>query len=157
MPRNRTLYCVIEFEVTMKKSTYLLSLLLIGCTQNLADYTPVVDPHRTDMNKFHSDLIQCRGIAVQAKANYEKQASQAAATGIVVGAVVGAAVGSSVGAGTGYQGDMTRLGSAQGAAMGALSASDYAGVAKFGPNRIVDRCMANRGYEILNDVGFGTN
>ncbi len=141
----------------MKKSVLFVSFLLIGCTPNLAEYTPVVDTHRTNMKKFQSDLIQCRGIAVQAKASYDKQASQAAAVGIVAGIAVGAVVGSSVGSGTPYQGDLTRFGATQGAAMGALSTTDYAEVARFGPNRIVDRCMTNRGYQILNDVGFGTN
>ena len=30
-------------------------------------------------------------------------------------------------------------------------------LARFGPNRIIDRCMANRGYTILSDLGAGTN
>lgn len=141
----------------MRLAAPFVMLLQLGCTPNLADYTPVVDPHRTNMKKFQSDLVQCRGLASQAKINYDQQASKAAVTNILAGAVLGAAVGASVGSGTGNQGELTRFGAANGAAMGALSANDSADVAKYGPTRIIDRCMANRGYEVLNDVGFGTN
>lgn len=141
----------------MKNGAIVLALSLAACTQNLADYRPVVDPQRTNMTKFENDLVQCRSIAITAKANYDKQASKAAAVNVLAGVVVGAAVGSTVGANSGYQGEMTRFGATQGAAVGALSSNDYASVAKYGPSRIIDRCMANRGYAILNDVGLGTN
>ncbi|MDG1736797.1 MAG: glycine zipper family protein [Paracoccaceae bacterium] len=132
-------------------------LLLAGCNSNLADYTPVVDPSKTNMGSFKDDLVQCRGIAVQAKAAYDEQASKEAMTNLVAGAVSGAIAGAIVGSGSSYQNDWVAYGAASGAASGASASAQYAELARFGPNRIVDRCMTNRGYALLSDLGTGTN
>ena len=141
----------------MRLALPILIVCISGCTSNLAEYTPVVDPYNTDMSKFQSDLVQCRGIAVQVKAEYEKQASNEALTNMAVGVVVGAATGAIIGSGSAYQGDYAAAGAASGMASGAAASAEYARLARFGPNRIVDRCMSNRGYTLLNDLGAGTN
>ena len=131
---------------------------LTGCaTNNLSEYTPVVDTYNTDMDKFQTDLIQCRGVAALAKVKYDEHASKMAMQNILVGAVVGAAIGSAIGDSTIDQGGFTELGAVAGAAAGADSAANAQLIAKYGPNKIVDRCMDNRGYAVLNDVGSGTN
>ena len=131
---------------------------LSGCvTQSLATYQPVVDPYSTDMNAFQADLVQCRGIASAVKTQYEKQASAQAASSLLIGAATGALVGAAVGAGSANQGDLIAYGAATGASASAASSNEYAAQVRFGPNRIVDRCMANRGYALLNDIGMGTN
>ena len=142
-----------------RNAIYIASILaLSACSPpSLSEYTPVVDTFNADMKKFEIDLIQCRSVASDAKIKYEEQASKAAMTNIVVGAVAGAVVGSAVGSGTGSQGDLTRYGAASGIASGAAASTNEQLVARYGPNKIVDRCMAGRGYAVLNDVGAGTN
>jgi hypothetical protein len=58
---------------------------------------------------------------------------------------------------SGLAGDLTRYGAASGIASGAAASTNEQLVARYGPNKIVDRCMAGRGYAVLNDVGAGTN
>jgi uncharacterized protein YcfJ len=134
-----------------------LSALVACAPPNLADYRPIVDPSTANMPKFESDLVQCRSIAVEARTNYERQASEQAMTGLLVGAVTGAVVGSAVGSGSSYRGELTAYGAASGAAAGAASSANSQELARFGPNRIIDRCMVNRGHVLLNDLGLGTN
>ena len=141
----------------MKIMFTLFASVLAGCASNLTDYTPVVDPYNTDMSSFEADLIQCRGIAIQVKVEYEEQASNEALTNLAVGVLVGATTGAIVGSGSQYQGRYTAAGAVSGVAAGATASSEYAQLARFGPNRIVDRCMSNRGYELLNDLGAGAN
>lgn len=128
---------------------------LVACSPpSIADYEPVIDTFTADMSSYNNDLIQCRSVASAAKVKYDQAASKALVTNLVVGAIAGAAVGSAVGSGNG---DLTRYGAASGMAAGAASTTNEQLIAKYGPNKIIDRCMANRGYSILNDVGAGTN
>ena len=130
--------------------------LFSGCvSNNIADYEPIVDPSNTDMTKFSKDLVQCRSIGADAKIKYEKKASKQAMDNMLTGLVVGAITGAVVGAGSDYQSELTTYGAASGMAAGAAASSDAAIIARYGPNRIVDRCMINRGYKILNDLGTG--
>ena len=46
-------------------------------------------------------------------------------------------------------------GAASGMAAGAANNDYTQDLVKFGPRRIVDRCMADRGHTILNDIGRG--
>lgn len=137
------------------KRLWIMALALEACAPKISQYRPLVDPSTTDLNQFERDLVQCRGIGIDAKANYDQQASKLAAGNIIAGVAVGALVGATVGRGTGYQGELTRYGAATGALQGSASASQI--VIQGGPNRIMDRCMANRGYAILNDIGQGFN
>lgn len=131
--------------------------LMASCGPNIAEYEPVVDPHKTDMSNFQSDLVQCRGIAADVKVEYDRQASKQAVGNIVAGALAGAIVGAAVGTNTSYQNDLVASGAASGAAAGAAASGQYYELARFGPNRIIDRCMANRGYNVLSDLGAGKN
>ena len=144
---------------TFLKSVLTLPFLgLVACAPpNLAEYEPVLDTFTSNMDNYEIDILQCRSIASDAKLKYERAAAEAAVTNIFVGTLVGAAVGSAVGSGSGSQGDYTRYGAAAGMASGAGAATNEQLIARYGPNKIVDRCMANRGYSVLNDVGAGTN
>jgi len=129
--------------------------LLTACeAPSIAEYEPVVDTFTTDMSSYENDLTQCRSVASEAKVKYDQAASKALVTNVLVGAVTGAAVGSAMSSGNT---DLTQYGAASGASAGAASTANEQLIAKYGPNKIVDRCMANRGYQVLNDVGAGTN
>ena len=139
------------------RATYIvaITLSLTACSPpSIAEYEPVIDTFSTDMSSYSNDIVQCRSVASAAKVKYDQAASKALLTNVLVGAVAGAAVGSAVGSGSG---DLTRYGAASGMAAGAASTTDLQLIAKYGPNKIIDRCMANRGYPILNDIGAGTN
>lgn len=134
----------------MKKFAIATCLLgLAGCVQPLEEYRPVVDPARSNPAKFESDLTACRSVAKQAEADYQKRQQDEMGknimAGLIVGAIVGAAVGDSSNA-AGY-------GAAYGATAG-VAATDTE-LAVGGPRRIIDRCMADRGHKILNDLGKG--
>lgn len=131
--------------------------ILASCAElePLAEYRPVVDPARTDMTAFETDLGACRQIAIALQEDYrERQAAQAGAN-LMAGLLVGAMTGAVVGSGTGDQGRFVAAGALSGAAAGA-STTDYSyDLVQFGPRRVVDRCMADRGHSILSDIGRG--
>lgn len=77
------------------------------------------------------------------------------AANIMAGLIVGAITGAVVGSGSGYQGELAAYGAASGMAAGA-AATDYThDLVTFGPRRIVDRCMTERGHVVLNNPGRG--
>jgi len=131
--------------------------ILAGCAERepLAEYRPVVDPGRTNMSAFEDDLGTCRQIAIALQEDYrERQAAQAGAN-LMAGLLVGALTGAVVGSGTGYQGRFVAAGALSGATAGA-STTDYSyDLVEFGPRRVVDRCMTDRGHSILSDIGRG--
>jgi outer membrane lipoprotein SlyB len=142
-------------ELTLRNAfkLALTAAVLSACVQAepITEYRPVVDPGRTNAAKFEKDLQACRAIAVRVEADYKKrQEEQMAANmmaGLLVGAIAGAAIGDS--------GDYIAAGAAYGAAAGAAT-NDYGyDLVKYGPRRIVDRCMSERGHVILNDIGRG--
>jgi len=131
----------------------IIATTLAGCAERnpLTQYRPVVDTKRTNSVVFEKDLNECREIALKVEADYKKKQEEELAknvtTGIIVGAIAGAAIGDS------------RESIATGAAIGGLAgaaANDYThDLVKYGPRRVVDRCMTNRGHKILNDIGKG--
>lgn len=127
-------------------SALALPLLLAGCVQPLAEYTPVVDPARSGPG-YQADLAECRAIAAGAEAEYNQRATDQMVAGIIVGGLVGAAVGNA------YGGSYGNEGAAWGAALGASTADTE--LAAGGPRRIIDRCLAGRGHAVLNDLGQG--
>ena len=137
-------------------SIFVLPVVLAGCgVEPLVEYTPIVDPYRTDMNAFNKDLVECRSVALSVEADYQKRQQEQALSNALAGALAGAITGAVVGAGSDYQGDLAAYGAAAGASAG-LASNDYThDLVKFGPRRVVDRCMAERGHKILNDVGRG--
>lgn len=137
----------------MKKICTVFCLLaLSGCVQPvaLADYRPVVDPGRTNAAKFESDLTACRNIALKVEADYKQQQQSEMATNMIAGLIVGAALGAAVG-----NSDGAAYGAAYGATAGAASGDYTHDLVKFGPRRIVDRCMTERGHVVLSDLGKG--
>ena len=121
-------------------------------TDTLALYQPVTDPKFTDPTKFQSDVTECREIAFKLQKEYQKRRTDetlAAIVNIASGAVVGGAIGNAIG-GTG---SWTTAGAATGAAVSGIDHTHD--LVKYGPRRVVDRCMSNRGHKILSDPGKG--
>lgn len=132
-----------------------LSLAACAQVEPLSEYRPVVDPARTNKVRFDRDLEACRTVALQVEADYKKRQQEQLGANLMTGLLVGAITGAVVGSGSNYQGEMAAYGAASGMAAGA-AANDYTqDLVKFGPRRIVDRCMAERGHKILNDIGRG--
>lgn len=133
------------------------TLAVTGCAklEPLTEYRPVVDPARTNMPRFETDLEACRGVAVQVEADYRQRQQEQMGANIMTGLLVGAITGAVVGGGTDYQGELAAYGAASGMSAGA-AANDYSyDLVTYGPRRVVDRCMAERGHTILNDIGRG--
>ena len=117
-----------------------LALAACGFQPSFGDYRPVVGSHNTDMAAHEADRGQCVAVAIQAQTDYERQQwlkwESNMTIGLIVGAIAGAAVGGTLGALEGW-----------------LAETDYDPVTS--PRKIVDRCMKNRVYEILSDLGKG--
>ena len=141
-----------------------VSALLIGCDGtaqrlDLGTYSPVIDIYQYDTIQFNTDITQCRQLAITAQEKYDLQQAEERVE-IVASAVVGAIVGAAVGNALDDNNDSaTTVGAVYGAGLGAASAAesnDYNRViTKFGPSAIVDKCMENRGYQILSQSGYG--
>lgn len=142
----------------MKSFTVLTAVLALAACEPLpplSEYRPVVDTARVNAAKFDKDLGECRAIATQVEADYKKRQQDEMAANMVAGLIVGALVGAAVGGNSSYQHDMIAYGAASGAASGA-AAGDYTyDLVTYGPRRVVDRCMTERGYNVLNDPGKG--
>ena len=115
-----------------------LALAACGYQPSLGDYRPVVDSYNTDMAAYETDRGQCVAVAMQAQAEYGRQQRLKREANMTIGLIVGAIAGAAVG-GT------------RGALEGGLAGTDYDPVTS--PRKIVDRCIKNRGYEILSDLG----
>ena len=102
-----------------------------------AAYTPVIDLKNVDPGKYQIDLFECRQLAAQVEANRRGDILTSTVAGAVVGAVVGGAGGD----------EGRRTGAKLGAAAGGLSSADSAyGGAKV----VIKKCLAGRGYSILD-------
>jgi len=96
----------------------------------------IIDEKSVDMNQYRQDLADCRAYASQVKTG--EKTAKGAASGAVVGGLTGAIFGGASGA-------------AQGAGVGAI------GGGVTGANEgertevdVVKRCLAGRGYRLLN-------
>ena len=124
----------------------LTTALLAGCAaqqQPLDDYRPVIDPARVDMAKFERDLPECREIGRKVFAEHAKKARDEMFASILIGAAFGAASGAMI------NNDYASAGAVGGAAGAAAGSLYRQGDLERGPKVIVDRCMVNRGHEIL--------
>jgi len=141
-----------------KANSYLFAVLILtacATSDTLVDYSPIVDREQVDMKKFDKDLVSCKSLALDVEADYRERQNDQAMSNILAGAVAGAVTGAVVGSGSGYQSELTAYGAASGMAAGAAS-NDYTyDLVKFGPRRVIDRCMVNRGHVLLNDIGRG--
>lgn len=108
--------------------------ILAGCATTGANWSPVVD--RPGPN-YYTDLAECQQHATQVMS-----AAQGAVGGAVAGALFGALLSAAVGGGR-----YTRNFIAAGALSGATSA---ASAAEGGQRGIISRCLAGRGYSVLN-------
>ena len=126
--RNRPL-------VTATASVAALSMLAAcGTRPSLVVYRPVVDSYNTNMATYEGDRTQCVNVAMQAQAEYDRREKEQRQSNMTVGFIIGAIVG-------------VTLGTLE----GGLAETDYDPMTS--PRKIVDRCMQNRGYEILNNEG----
>ena len=111
--------------------------LLSGCAApSGANYRPIVDTQGVDFNRYESDLKACQGYATQTAS-----AGESAVGGAVSGALLGGLLASA--AGKGY----SRTNTAQvGAVTGAVSAGAQGETSQ---RNIIRRCLAGRGYKVL--------
>ena len=110
---------------------FAIALGLAGCA-----YRPIVDPQRSDMSRYESDLAQCRQIAEQAPGP---------GTGAAVGAAVGYGIGQVLARTTGARNPNY---GARGAAV--LGAAGGAGRGEREQRQVIRNCMTGRGHAVLN-------
>ena len=108
-----------------------IALGLAGCA-----YRPIVDPKRSDMARYETDLAECRQIAEQAPGP-----GTGAAVGAAVGYGVGQVLARTTGARNPYYG-------ARGAAV--LGAAGGAGRGARDERQVIRNCMIGRGHAVLN-------
>jgi uncharacterized protein YcfJ len=162
-----------EIRMSIKKTTLvaIVSGLLAGCQSvesqriDISGYSPVIDYQAEGISaeQFAEDLSICRGLGQQVQVTYEEQRKKEqgqAARSAVIGALVGAAIGQTVAKNNDvHSGRALTTGTLYGAAVGGAVGSEAVDydrtLTKFGPTGIVDRCMAQRGYNVLSAEGFG--
>ena len=110
----------------------LVALALAGCA-----YRPVVDPKRTDMAKYETDLVECRQVAEQAPGG---------GAGALVGAGAGYAVGQVFARTTGRSNVANEAG--RGGAV--LGAAGGAGAGARNKRQVIKNCMIGRGHAVLD-------
>ena len=103
--------------------------VLAGCASTAQIYSPVIDPKVGDQSRLHDHLAECRALADQ--------------VGQADTAVAGALFATAIGAMLGARGS-TLAGIAL---MTGASAAGYAGMTQ---QQIVQRCLTNRGYAVLD-------
>ena len=119
----------------MKRIMICISLLGIVVAAGCASKSkPVIDPAGIDMEQYEIDLAECEQIAEQV----DQKAGEDAAGGAIIGGLIGAITGDITGAVKG-----AGVGTVIGGAKGAGSTSKE-------KERVVKKCLRNRGYEILN-------
>lgn len=107
--------------------------ILGGCATTGSNYVPLVDMQGKDEAKFRSDVTEC-----QAYAKQRMDAAQGAMVGAIAGALLGAFL-----APRGYRNEVA----GKAAGLGALGG---AGEANQTQESITKRCLAGRGYNVLN-------
>jgi outer membrane lipoprotein SlyB len=116
--------------------------MLAGCaTQNRgygARWEPVVDVRASQQAQYPTDLAEC-----QAHATKVMSAEEGAVAGAIGGAVFGALLGAAAGGNGRFNSRMAGVGAVSGAA-------GAAGRAEGGQRGIISRCLAGRGYSVLN-------
>ena len=139
----------------MKNLTLIaVAIMATACTETssrLETYRPVIDTSRTDVAKFESDLIDCRTIASRTEKELADRRKSEVAAGVLTGVLTGAILGNVYG----EDSDSTATGAAIGVVLGAGDVDTTDQEVKYGPRRIVDRCLAARGHNILSDTGRG--
>lgn len=111
----------------------IIAALLAGCATRGAGYVPLVDMKDKNNDVFATDTMQCQTYAREARD---------AANGAVAGAIIGALLGAAL-APRGYRNHVAGHGALLGAAGGAAQANDT-------QETIIKRCLAGRGWNVLN-------
>ena len=118
----------------MKKLTIIvLTLALTACATRGAGYQPVIDTQGKDEQQAAVDLAACQKFATQ-RAD--------AATGAIIGGVAVALLGAFL-APRGFKNEVAGKAGVLGALGGANGANET-------QETIIKRCMAGRGYNVLN-------
>ena len=135
---------------TAAPTSVLYLIVMSACSVAPMDtYEPAVDHFSMDPAQYSRDLTECRSVAASAMAQAEQRQEAQMGSNILTGMLVGAAIGNVSALGTDSRKDSTK----QGALLGALAGAAESGEdVKLGPRRIMDRCIANRGYVLLNDT-----
>jgi uncharacterized protein YcfJ len=116
--------------------TGLLISMITGCANTGANYRPVVDTKGIDLARYEADLGECQQFA-----NQTASAGQAAAAGAAAGAVFGALLAAAAGGGNSKKST---------AGVGALTgAAGAAGQGETNQRDVIRRCLAGRGYKVL--------
>jgi outer membrane lipoprotein SlyB len=126
----------------MKKiaASALATAMLVGCATNQgygSQWQPVVDL-KPGQTQYYTDLGDCQRLSSQVMS-----AGQSAAAGAVAGALFGALLGAAAGGNSRFNGQMAGVGALTGGA-------SAAGAAEGGQRGIISRCLAGRGYSVLN-------
>jgi outer membrane lipoprotein SlyB len=117
-----------------------LAMLVVGCAGPGygSQWQPVVDVRPDQQGNYPNDLFECQQYATRVM-----NAQQGAAAGAVAGAIFGALLGAAAGGNGRFNSRM--------AGVGALSGGvGAAGEAEGGQRGIIRRCLAGRGYSVLN-------
>ncbi len=128
----------------------MIGLMALGaCSQpTLEQYRPVTDPYGPRSATYERDLNMCYSVAKRAEGSYRQQRNAEMGTNVAVGAIGGALIGAAFG-----NSDWAAIGATYGAASGVATTNTE--LARGGPRRIIDRCMADRGHRIYSDFGRG--
>ena len=120
----------------MKKliTVALITTILCGCATRGANYIPLVDTKGKDATTLDRDTTECQHYATQ---------RIDAASGALVGAIAGALLGAALGAGTRYRNNFAQQGAIAGGVGGGFEANQT-------QESIIKRCLAGRGYNVLN-------
>lgn len=111
----------------------LVLAFLAGCATRGANYIPLADLKYKDQTRYYQDVNECQQYARQSA-----DPGETAVAGAVVGALIGAAI-----APRGHRNRAAAYGAGIGAISGGAQASETQEV-------IVKRCLAGRGYNVLN-------
>lgn len=111
----------------------LIGASLAGCATRGENYVPLVDMRYKSQVGFERDLADC-----QAYARQRPDATTGAVAGAIAGALLGAAL-----APHGYRNDLSAHGAALGMGAGAGAAIEKQEV-------VIKRCLAGRGYNVLD-------
>jgi hypothetical protein len=129
--------------VKIKLSIVAATAILAGCAAD--QYRPVVDPVSIhDSGKYENDLNDCQAYA--RRVDPAASAAQNAVAGAILGALIGVAIGD--------RGSYARYGATVGAANGATAGAANAQLTQV---RIIQNCMAGRGYVVLDGAGVPIN
>ena len=125
---------------------------------NLADYAPVIDTYKVDQAKYQTDIEQCRSLGVAAYAKYKTQRDKeksARNKATIVGVLAGGAIGAAIGDSGGRERSTATVGALYGASIARTDVDITRTIQKFGPTKIIDQCMTDRGYKIISATGYG--